>query len=91
MNCKTIYKAAVVVVFIATVASAQRVETLVASLNASGGISVDSEGFIYVADFGNLLSTATGTTVYKVSSNGNYSVFANGLLGASGNDFDSQG
>ena len=69
-----------------------QVRTLTTELNASGGIAVDEQGFIYVADFGISLANANGTKVYKVDpSNGSYEVFAEGFTGASGNDFDSQG
>ena len=73
------------------VSPAQTVETLTATLNASGGVSVDARGDIYVADFGTTLGNANGTTVYKVLRDGSFSVFATGLQGASGNDFNSEG
>ncbi|MBT8063201.1 MAG: hypothetical protein HKO64_11035 [Xanthomonadales bacterium] len=73
--------------------AAQEVTTLVPNINASGGVSVGPDGNIYVADFGQFLSNQTniGTTVYKVTPQGQVSVFATGFFGASGNDFDAQG
>ena len=69
-----------------------QVRTLTGPFDASGGVAVDSEGFIYVADFGVSLANANGTRVYKVDpTDGAFEVFADGLEGASGNDFDSQG
>lgn len=76
---------------LATPAAGQEVKTLTSSFQASGGVSVDVRGDIYVADFGILLNNANGTQVHKVLRDGSVSVFANGLRGASGNDFDSQG
>jgi len=70
---------------------AQQVSTLVDSMNASGGVSVGPDGNIYVADFGNLLSNADGTAVYKVTPQGLVTAFATGFNGASGNDFDASG
>ncbi|MEE8584470.1 MAG: hypothetical protein V3T83_06410, partial [Acidobacteriota bacterium] len=43
------------------------------------------------ADFGIRLNNANGTTVHRIFSDGSTEVFATGLAGASGNDFDSQG
>lgn len=68
-----------------------KVSTLTASFNGSGGVAVDSAGNIYVADYGQTLPNANGTTVTKVLRDGSFSVFATGLSGASGNSFDSQG
>jgi len=70
---------------------AQEVSTLVSSINASGGVTMGPDGNIYVADFGERLNNADGTTVYRVTPQGVVSVFATGFLGASGNDFDSDG
>lgn len=69
----------------------QTVSTLSGPLNASGGIRVDKSGNIYVADFGQRLDNANGTTVYKISPDGQVRVFAMGLSGASGNYFDAEG
>jgi len=71
----------------------QTVETITTSFNASGGVSIDDSGTVYVADFGQFLNQANGTKVYKVYDDGNGTTveFASGLLGASGNAFDSQG
>ena len=57
----------------------------------SGGMDVDTAGNIYMADFGNSLSGPPGTKVYKITPEGKVSVFATGLTGASGNDFDNEG
>lgn len=69
------------------------VETITSPFNASGGVAIDDSGTVYVADFGQFLNLANGTKVYKVYDDGNGTVveFATGLLGASGNEFDSQG
>lgn len=58
----------------------------------SGGMDIDAQGNVYMADFGGSLSgNPWGTRVHKINASGNVSVFASNLLGASGNDFDSEG
>ncbi len=69
---------------ISTLIHSQQVTTLTGQLNASGGLSVDSSGNIYVANFGETLSGG-GEEVYKISPDGEVEVFATGLNGASGN------
>lgn len=67
-------------------ASAQvaRVLTLADSLvGAVGGIAVDRVGNVYSADFRD--------SVWRIAADGRVSKFADGLYGASGNFFDSQG
>jgi len=72
---------------------AQNVTTLSPpqTTNFSGDLSVDANGDIFVADFGISLNNANGDTVWKVTPNGQFSVFAQGFVGASGNTFDAQG
>lgn len=72
-------------------AQAVEVATLVPSINASGDVSVGPDGQLYVADFGQRLNNADGSEVYRISTQGEVSVFATGLAGPSGNEFDSQG
>lgn len=58
----------------------------------TGGVEVDGDGNIYCSDFGSALSGGTaGRFVYKVTPNGETSIFASGLNGASGNTFGSDG
>jgi sugar lactone lactonase YvrE len=76
------------------VAIADRVDTLVDGLDGgTGGVSVDNEGNIFVADFGALLSdpSTMGPHVFLVTAAGEASIFATGLEGASGNGIDSAG
>lgn len=90
----TIFTTAFFLIFLTflTPLNAQNVGTLAGPINASGGISVDKDGYVYVADFGATLSNANGTTVYKIDPNdGTVTTFATGLSGASGNDFDNEG
>lgn len=71
---------------------AQNVTTLTPEpFNASGGISVDAQGNIYVSNRGTAFHDNLGLEVYKVTSEGNVSLFADGFLFATGNTFDSQG
>ena len=69
------------------------VETLHPNLNASGGLTIDKEGNIYVADFGPALGQVPEETkVYKIDKDDfSVSVFAEGFQGASGCTFDSKG
>jgi len=70
------------------------VETLTGELDGgTGGISVDREGNIYVADFGSRLTGGgtVGSKVFVVTPDGQAGVFADGFRGASGNEFDSKG
>ncbi len=76
-----------------TVAQAQiRVDTLL-DLDASGGVTLGPDGYIYVSDFGPQLGPAPDTTVvYRVNpDSGEYTVFADGFDGASGAAFDNAG
>jgi sugar lactone lactonase YvrE len=78
---------------ISPLAASAQVVTLVDELEAAtGGVTIDSSGNLYVADIGNVPSRR-GNTVYKVTPEGEVRVFAQGegLLGASGNAVDSLG
>lgn len=67
------------------------VRTLTSAIQAgSGGMDTDSDGNIYMGDFGATLNGG-GSRVVKISPDGVVSTFATGLNGASGNDFDSEG
>ena len=70
------------------------VETFSPELDGgTGGVSVDRDGNVYVADFGAILSDAAtaGRKVLRLGADGSPSVFVTGLDGASGNRFDSRG
>ena len=74
------------------VRSEYTVSTLTDQFFGSGGLTVDVQGNIYVANFGNSLSIADGTVVRKVDPvSGELSIFVNGLQGPSGNTFDNEG
>lgn len=69
------------------------VTTLIPSLeSATGGMDTDAEGNIYLSDFGEAQSSR-GATVYRITPEGEASIFfsTDGLEGASGSEFDSQG
>jgi sugar lactone lactonase YvrE len=58
----------------------------------TGGLELGPDGHLYTADFGATLSRGpAGTKVFRVSMSGVVSVFATGLLGASGNTFADDG
>jgi len=78
-------------VLLSPVVLSQTVTTLGESFNGSGGIAIDAEGNIYVADFGAALNNANGTQVWKITPDGERTEFATGLQGASGNVFDNDG
>jgi sugar lactone lactonase YvrE len=68
------------------------VRTLVDRLSGgTGGMDVDGEGNIYVGDFGTSLDGPPGTVVFRISPDGEVETWARGLVGASGNAFDSDG
>ncbi|MEP5613354.1 MAG: hypothetical protein ABJP45_13965 [Cyclobacteriaceae bacterium] len=58
--------------------------------SGSGGMDADKNGNIYMGDFGVTLSGG-GKRVFLITPEGEVSVFANGMNGASGNDFDTEG
>ncbi len=69
-----------------------QVSTLTGTFDGSGGLTVDSNGQIYVADFGDQIDDADGTTVSKIDPiTGAVTEFATGLDGPSGNVFHSNG
>ena len=75
-----------------TLTPAQTVSTLTPTpFVASGDLAVDTEGDIFVANFGALLNGTSGREVYKVTPEGEVSLFASGFSGASGNTFDGEG
>lgn len=68
------------------------VTTIVPEINASGGMTIDQEGNIYVSDFGPGNQIDSNTVIYKIDKNTfSASVFADGFIGASGSCFDSRG
>ncbi len=83
--------ALVFVFLLVPVVFSQTVTTLTEPFNGSGGIAIDAEGNIYVADFGVALSNANGNQVWKITPDGVRTEFASGLQGASGNVFDNEG
>ena len=66
--------------------------TTLANLNSNGGVTIDSAGDIYAAEYGPLNSNGNPRVVWKLSPTGAFApfVFADGINVASGNDFDSQ-
>src|ERR1700749_4347877 len=48
-----------------------------------GGVTVDLTGTLFIADFGDI--------VWKISTDGERSIFASGLYGSSGNSVDAEG
>ncbi|MDJ0655360.1 MAG: hypothetical protein QNJ40_14455 [Xanthomonadales bacterium] len=68
-----------------------RVETLATGFDASGDVSVGPQGNIYVGNYGSTLNDSTGSTVTRITLDGQISIFATGFSGASGNVFDAQG
>lgn len=72
--------------------TATGVETLAQIEGGTGGLSIDRQGNLYSADFGDSLGGAGGgTRVFRISPDGETEVFAEGLAGASGNEFGGDG
>ncbi len=69
------------------------VETITGEFDGSGGLNMGRDGKLYVANFGESLDNGAGTEVWRVDykNEGQPVLFAAGLNGASGNDFDSDG
>ncbi|WP_299229476.1 NHL repeat-containing protein [uncultured Psychroserpens sp.] len=69
------------------------ISTLVPSIGiGTGGVSVDENDVIYVADFGEALSIGNGSSVVSITPDGQVSTFISGFSdGASGNHIDAQG
>lgn len=68
-----------------TLAKTDILETIVELPIGTGGVVVDAEGNVYCADFGRSLSGPPGSRLYKITPEGQASVFATGFVGASGN------
>ena len=73
--------------------SERTVGTLAGPIDAgSGGLEVDAAGNVYTADFGATLSNGPpGTRVWRITPEGEVSVFAEGFRGASGNTLGDDG
>lgn len=85
----------IISLFCASLISQTTVSTVTPEIEGSGGLSIDSNGNVYIADFGDSLGgpDADGlpNDILLLDTNGNLSVFSTGFIGASGNDFDSSG
>lgn len=82
---------AIVLMFLSVTAGAQTVSTIAGPIDASGGMSVGPDGNLYIGNFGDFLATAGGMEVWKVTPDGEISLFAEVVFGATGNGWDSQG
>ena len=91
---QTLISLCTVCLFSSSFLSAQIVvSTITDPFNGSGGLTMTTDGVLYIANFGQGLDNSNGTEVWKLDYlNGeNLALFANGLNGASGNDFNSEG
>jgi Secretion system C-terminal sorting domain len=71
------------------------VSTLTPQFKGSGGLSLDVDGNLLIGDFGDFLSIldpdGLPNHVMKLDTDLNLTLFSTGFVGASGNDFDSNG
>lgn len=71
------------------------VSTLTPQFKGSGGLSLDADGNLLIGDFGDFLSIldpdGLPNHVMKLDTDLNLTQFSTGFVGASGNDFDSNG
>lgn len=74
-----------------TLAKTDILETITELPIGTGGVVVDAAGNVYCADFGRSLSGPPGTSLYKITPEGQVSVFATGFVGASGNTIGADG
>jgi hypothetical protein len=58
--------------------------------SGSGGLSTDEAGNVYMSNFGTTLNGG-GKEIFLITPEGDVSVFATGMNGASGSDFDEEG
>ena len=74
---------------------AQMVTTISPAFKGSGGMCLDENGNLYIADFGDSLSgpDADGipNNIMQLDTNQNLNVYSTGFVGASGNNFDNNG
>ncbi len=73
--------------------TAIRVDTLTQVDGGTGGITIDRDGNIYSSDFGAQLGdpSTAGTKIFRVTPDGKTTVFADGIVGASGSGMDAKG
>jgi len=71
------------------------VSSLTPEFKGSGGLSLDPEGNLYIGDFGDFLSAGDGDNIpndiMKLDKDLNLTSYATNFIGASGNDFNSEG
>ena len=81
---KIIYRVTIILIFLVFVVNAQTVSTLNSGLPNNGGIAVNRDGNIFTANF-------NSSVVWKVTREGNPTIFATGFQTLSGNYVDADG
>lgn len=86
----------IILCFLSTTIYAQlTVSTLTPDISGSGGLSLDADGNLYIADFGDTLSAPDSdgvpNEILKMDADLNLTSFSTGFIGASGNGFDNNG
>ncbi|MEL6810720.1 MAG: T9SS type A sorting domain-containing protein [Bacteroidota bacterium] len=70
------------------------VTTLTPEFKGSGGLSLDDQGNLIIADFGDFLNISDPdglpNDIWELDSDLNLNLYSTGFVGASGNDFDSE-
>jgi len=81
--------------FCATLFAQTEVTTVTPEIEGSGGLCLDADGNLYIADFGDSLSgpdpDGIPNNIQVLDTDQNLSIFSTGFIGASGNNFDNNG
>ncbi len=85
----------IVLLAVNSIISQVNVTTITPEIKGSGGLSLDDSGNLYIADFGDFLGAGDGdglpNVIWELDTSLNLTEYSTDFVGASGNDFDSNG